>query len=77
MPASPDEPLPVVLVCGTGAERGSGVTLGVSVGVQEPTFIGDRRPLDPGPRGYAGLVVAGGPPATADFAAFQLSFAAA
>lgn len=26
--ASPDEPLPVVLACGTGTERGSGVTLG-------------------------------------------------
>ncbi len=71
----PDEPLPLVLACGTGTEPGSGVTLGIAVGVQEMTFIGDRQPLDPGPRGLAGLVVSGGAPATADFAAFQLSFA--
>lgn len=73
----PGEPLPLVLACGTGTEPGSGVTLGIAVGVQEMTFIGDRRPLDPGPRAQAGLVVSGEAPATADFAAFQLSFASA
>lgn len=71
----PDEPLPLVLACGTGTEPGSGVTLGIAVGARPTTFIGDRRPLAPGPRGLAGLVVSGGAPASADFAAFQLSFA--
>lgn len=71
----PDEPLPLVLACGAGTERGSGVTLGIAVGVQEMTLIGDRRPLDPGSRGHAGLVVGGSAPVTADFAAFQLFFA--
>lgn len=74
-PVSPEEPLPLVLACGTGTERGPGVTLGIGVGVRQMTFIGDRRPLDPGSRGHAGLVVGGGPPATADFAAFQLYLA--
>lgn len=70
----PDAPVPIVLSCGTGTGRGSGVTLSVAVGVQQMTLIGDPRPL-PGGRGLAGLVVAGGAPAAADFAAFQLAFA--
>lgn len=71
----PDEPLPVVLSCGTGSERGSGATLGVAVGVQQMTLIADPRPLPAGARGLAGLVVSGEAPASARFAAFQLSFA--
>lgn len=68
----PSQPLPVMLACGRGDRRG--VTLGVLVGVGQFTYVRDRRPVDPGPRGEAGLVASGG---TADFAALQLYFAPA
>lgn len=66
----PEQPLPVILVCGKGDERG--VTLGVLVGVGQLTFIRDRRPLDPGARGRTGLVATGG---RAEFGALQVFLA--
>lgn len=69
----PDAPLPVILVCG-GRKGASEVTLGVTVGVKALTFFDDPDPLSVQAQVRSGLVVSGGAPAAADFAAFKLRF---
>lgn len=69
----PDEPIPVILVCG-GREGASEVTLGVTVGAKALTFFDDPDPLPVPEKARSGLVASGGRPAMADFAAFQLRF---